>query len=72
MTAFRFKEDKDFTAFGINFPAGEFVEVLQPSIIAKLINNSHFLSKGIEQKQAIEDVDFETIPNRGAKFKKAK
>jgi hypothetical protein len=72
MTAFKFKEDKNFTAFGINFPAGEFVEVLQPSIIKKLENNSHFISKGIAPRQVIEDAAFEVIPNRGAKFKKAK
>lgn len=56
---FKFIEHRDFTAFGIEFPAGEFVEVTDPAIVRKLQGNSHFVSgpeKSVEPK-AVEKAE---------------
>lgn len=65
MIEFKFKEDRDFEAFGVKFPKGEYVEVLAPSVIAKLIGNPHFISRGEAPNEAnVEDVNIEVEPKK--------
>lgn len=56
---------QNFSAFGIEFPEGEFVEVTNTKIAAKLKCNSHFEVKEGE----FEDVQF-TETKKTSKAKK--
>lgn len=51
---FKFIEHRDFSAFGIDFPAGEFVEVKDEAIAKKLAGNKHFISGAEKASPKVE------------------
>jgi hypothetical protein len=66
----KFNEPRDFLAFDIAFPAGEFVDVEDKEIIAKLKGNSHFTVRDFEDAETVEGPEKPKQARRGGAKRK--